>query len=154
MKAAIFDLDGTLLDSMWIWVSIGIEPPKDLREKLKPLSLLKGCHYIKDRFNINKTAEQINDEMEKLLESYYSSKFELRPYVKETLEKFKGNNIRMCVATATAEHLVLKAFDRLGIGNYFEFIQTCNNTGIGKFDPEFFKLAINRLNIEPRDMGF
>lgn len=160
MKAAIFDMDGTLLDSMWVWEklahnyleSIDVVPPSDLRENLKPLSLLEGCYYMKDRFKLQKSAEEINQEMEKLLESYYAEKFELRPYVIELLDKLKDNNVKMCLATATADHLVSKAFKRIGIEDYFEFIQTSNNTGIGKQDPEFFRIAISKLNVEPKDI--
>ena len=160
MKAAVFDLDGTLLDSMWLWKSlannylksIDIEPPEDLRETLKKLSLLEGCHYIKDRFQLSKTPEEINDEMEELLESHYANHFLLKPYVLETLKDFKNRNIRMCLATATADNLVIKALERLEIGDYFEFIQTSNNIGIGKSNPEFFQAVIKRLDIEPKDI--
>lgn len=160
VKAAIFDLDGTLLDSMWLWKSlahnylksIDIKPPDDLRETLKKLSLLEGCHYIKDRFQLSKTPEDINDEMEELLESHYANHFKLKPYVLETLKEFKNRNIRMCLATATADNLVAKALERLEIGDYFEFIQTSNNVGIGKSNPEFFQVVINRLDIEPKDI--
>ena len=160
MEAAVFDLDGTLLDSMWLWEglannylkSIGIEPPEDLRDTLKKLSLLEGCHYLKDRFQLSKTPEEINGEMEGLLESHYSNYFMLKPYVLETLKDFKNRNIRMCLATATADNLVIKALERLGIGDYFEFIQTSNNIGIGKSNPEFFQAVIKRLDIEPKDI--
>lgn len=160
MKAAIFDMDGTLLDSMWIWEklaynyleSIDIVPPNDLREKLKPLSLLEGCYYMKDKFKLQMSAEQINHEMEKLLEIYYAEKFELKPYAKEVLDKLKTNNIKMCLATATADNLVSMALKRLGIENYFKFIQTSNNAGIGKQNPEFFKMVIKKLNFDARDI--
>ena len=160
MKAAVFDLDGTLLDSMWLWEglannylkSIGIEPPEDLRDTLKKLSLLDGCHYIKDRFQLSKAPEEINDEMEELLEVHYAKHFMLKPYVLETLNGFKNSNIRMCLATATADNLVIKALERLGIGDCFEFIQTSNNIGIGKSNPEFFQAVIKRLDIEPKDI--
>ena len=58
----------------------------------------------------------------------------------------------MCLATATDEKLVLKTFERIKIGHYFEFIQTCNGVNIGKNDPRFFELAIERLNCKPEDI--
>ena len=160
MKGAIFDLDGTLIDSMWFWeklvddylLSVGIEPPEDLRDVLKELSLLEGCFYMKDRFNMAKTPEEINAEIEELLESYYADKFLLKPYVLETLEDFKSRKIKMCLATATEDKLVSKVFNRLRIGEYFDFIQTSNNTGIGKKDTRFFQLAIDRLSLNPEDI--
>ena len=72
VKAAIFDLDGTLLDSMWLWgnladnylLSIGIEPPKDLCESLKDLTLKEACFYMKEKFNIKSTIDEINRDIE------------------------------------------------------------------------------------------
>ncbi len=160
MKGAIFDLDGTLLDSMWFWkglannylLSIDIEPPTDLRDTLKKLSLLEGCHYLKERFKLDKTPKEINDEMEILLSKQYVENFQLKPYVHEILEDLKNRNIKMCLATATEDRLVEMAFKRLGIGDYFEFIQTSNRVGIGKNDPRFFEIATERLELSPKDI--
>ncbi|WFA09092.1 HAD family phosphatase [Tissierella sp. Yu-01] len=160
MKAAIFDMDGTLLDSMWVWedladeylLSIGVEPPFDLREHLKPLSLLDGCYYVKENLSVDKTPEEMNKDMEEILEKYYRERFQLKPYVKETLELLKNKGIRMCVATATDDRLVEMALGRIGIMDYFEFIQTSNSCGIGKKDPKFFQIAIDKLNLAPNDI--
>lgn len=160
MKAAIFDLDGTLLDSMWLWeelatnylVSLGVKLPDNLRESLKKLSLLEGCYYIKSSILVEKSAEDMNEDMENILEDYYTNKFELKPNVIDTLDLLRKRNIKMCLATATDDKLVLKAFERLRIGGYFEFIQTSNTVRIGKKDPRFFELAIERLGYNPKDI--
>lgn len=160
MKAAIFDLDGTLLDSMWVWdklatnylVSLGVEPPDNLRDSLKKLSLLEGCHYIKERVSVKKSAEEMNEDIENILDDYYANKFELKPYVLEILEELKKRSVKMCLATATDDKLVLKAFERLKIGGYFDFIQTSNAIKIGKKDPRFFQLAIERLGFDAKDI--
>lgn len=159
MKAAIFDLDGTLIDSMWLWrdlannylLSIGVEPPEDLRESLKELSILEASFYMKDRFNLKKSPEEINEEIEAILTDYYGNKFQLKPYVLEILNSLREKKIKMCVATATADRLAFSVLNNLGIKDYFEFIQTCNSTGLGKSDPKFFKTAVDRLEVEPKD---
>lgn len=160
MKAAIFDLDGTLIDSMWLWegladnylLSIGIKPPKDLGESLKVLTLKEACFYIKERFRLKDTPDEINQDMEKLLADYYSNRLQLKLYVLEILEEFKSRNIKMAIATATDEHLVSMVLNRYGIKDYFEFIQTVENIGLSKEQPEFFKTAINRLKLDPKDI--
>ncbi|MGN9163761.1 HAD family hydrolase [Tissierellaceae bacterium HCP3S3_D8] len=159
MKAAIFDLDGTLIDSMWLWrdlannylLSIGVEPPEDLRESLKELSILEASFYMKDRFNLKKSPEEINSEIESILTDYYANRFELKPHVLEVLNTLKKRNIKICVATATDDRLALSVLNRLGIKDYFEFIQTCNSTGLGKNESKFFQVAVDRLEVEPEE---
>ncbi len=160
MKAGIFDLDGTLIDSMWLWenladnylLSIGIEPPKDLGESLKELTLKEAAIYMKKRFKLKNTSYEINRDIEKLLADYYANRFQLKPYVLETLEEFKNKNIKMIIATATDEHLVSMVLDRHGIKDYFEFIQTSHKVGLSKGKPEFFQIAIDRLGLDPNDI--
>ena len=160
MKAVIFDLDGTLVDSMWLWesladnylLSIGIEPPKDLGEILKELTLKEAAFYMKERFNIESTPHEINEDMGNLLADYYANRLQLKPYVLEVLKEFKNRNIIMVIATATDEHLVEAVLNRHDIGGYFEFIQTCNNIGLSKGQPEFFQIIIDRLKLDPKEM--
>lgn len=160
MKAVIFDLDGTLVDSMWLWesladnylLSIGIEPPKDLGEILKELTLKEAAFYMKERFNIESTPHEINEDMGNLLADYYANRLQLKPYVLEVLKEFKNRNIIMVIATATDEHLVEAVLNMHDIGGYFEFIQTCNNIGLSKGQPEFFQIIIDRLKLDPKEM--
>ncbi len=160
MKAGIFDLDGTLIDSMWLWeslaenylLSIGIEPPKDLSESLKELTLKEASFYIKERFELKSTPYEINKDMEKLVVDYYSNHVKLKPYVLEILKAFKSKNIKMAIATATDSHLVSMALNRHGIKDYFDFIQTAENVGLSKSKPDFFRVAVNRLELEPQEI--
>lgn len=160
MKASIFDLDGTLIDSMWLWesladnylLSIGIEPPKDLGESLKELTLKEASSYMKGIFNIQSTPYEINRDIENLLADYYANRLQLKPYVLEILEEFKNRNITMVIATATDEHLVSMVLKRHGIKDYFQFIQTSDNVGLSKGKPEFFQTVINRLGLGPKEI--
>lgn len=160
MKASIFDLDGTLIDSMWLWesladnylLSIGIEPPKDLGESLKELTLKEASSYMKEIFNIQSTPYEINRDIENLLADYYANRLQLKPYVLKILEEFKNRNITMVIATATDKHLVSMVLKRYGIKDYFEFIQTSDNVGLSKGKPEFFQTVINRLGLGPKEI--
>lgn len=159
MKAAIFDLDGTLIDSMWIWEnlasnylqSIGIEVPGDLRDSIKHFSLLEASHYLQERFQIDNSPDEINNSIEKILENYYGNEFQLKSHVIETLEELNKRNVKMCVATATEDRLAMSALKRLEIHHYFEFLQTCNSTGLQKGDKRFFEIAIEKLGENPKD---
>ena len=160
MKAAIFDLDGTLFDSMWVWEKLaynfligkGIKPSLDLRDSLKEYSLRESCDVLKERYNLSETPEEINSQMEEMLKKYYFEEIELKSGVKELLEKMHKEGIRIVAATATADWLSKAASKRLGIYDYFEIFQTCEAVGIEKFDPKFYGIIIEQLEIEPDEI--
>ncbi|QQY80286.1 HAD superfamily hydrolase (TIGR01509 family) [Keratinibaculum paraultunense] len=160
MKGAIFDLDGTLLDSMWLWdslaykylLSIGINPPRDLDKQLEELTLREACVYMKEKFNIRYTPDKIKEDIESLLTDYYANKLQLKPYTLEILKEFKNRGIKMVIATSTDKHLVLMALNRHGIYDYFEFIQTVEDVGISKGNPKFFEITINKLGLNPEEI--
>jgi len=160
LKGYCFDLDGTLLDSMWIWdrlpydylLSKGKNPPKNIREKLKKYSLKEASSIIKDEFKLKESADEINLEMENILKHFYENNVELKDGALELLQYLKDNKSKLCLVTATEEKLLLPAIKRLGIYEYFDFIQTCGNVGFEKYDVNFFKILIDRLKLETRDV--
>ncbi|MGM0397040.1 MAG: HAD family hydrolase [Bacillota bacterium] len=160
MKAAIFDLDGTLLDSMWVWEtqaydylkSRGIDAPDNIREILREYSLREASDVLKDMYDLPESGEEINDQMEKALEKYYFEKIQLKEGAKELLQALHKEGIVMCAATATADYLAKRAMKRLGIDDYFSFLQTCKSTGIEKYRPEFYGLILNRIDENPADI--
>ncbi len=160
MRFAIFDLDGTLLDSMWVWetlaydylISRGIDAPEDIRERLREYSLREASDVLKEMYDFPESGEEINDQMERMLEEYYFDKIQLKEGAMEVLQALKDQGIRMCAATATADHLAKRAMERLGIDGYFEFLQTCKSTGIEKYRPEFYQLIVDRVEENPEDI--
>jgi HAD superfamily hydrolase (TIGR01509 family) len=160
LKGYCFDLDGTLIDSMWVWdrlpydylLSKGINPPENIREQLKLYSLKEASLIIKDEFNLKESSDEINFEMENMLKRFYESNVELKDGALELLQYLKANGSTLCLATATEEKLLLPAIKRLGIYDYFDFIQTCGNVGFEKYDINFFKILIDRLNLETKDV--
>lgn len=160
MKAAIFDLDGTLFDSMWVWdrlaydylVSRGIDAPSDIRDRIREYSLREASEVLREMYGLPESGQEINDQMEKILESYYFEKIPLKDGARELLEILKEEGVTMCAATATADHLAKGAMERLQIDGYFVFLQTCKKTGIEKFDPRFYELLIERLGENPEEI--
>jgi len=160
LKGYCFDLDGTLIDSMWIWdrlpydylLSKGIYPPENIREKLKQYSLKEASSVLKDMFDLIESNQQINIEMENMLKKFYEEQVELKKGALELLKNLKTNNSKIALVTATEEKLLLPAIKRLGIHEYFDFIQTCGNVGFEKYDVNFFKILINRLGLATKDV--
>ncbi|OLS03212.1 HAD family hydrolase [Tissierella creatinophila] len=160
MKAAVFDFDGTLADSMEFWEnlaknyleSIEIKAEDDLNKALEKLTLDEGISYMKERYSIKKDNNTIKDEMDNLLLNYYKNKVQLKPYVIEFLDRLKTKETRIAIASVTDEKLIQSVLNRYDILDYFEFIQTCENTGLSKNDEMFFKVLYKNLNLEPGEI--
>lgn len=160
MKAAVFDFDGTLADTMDFWnnlakrylISIGKRPLQDLDDDLEKLTLEQGISHIKEKYNIEKTEKNIQDEMDQLLVDYYKKDAKLKPYVLETLEKLKNKGVKMAIASVIDEELILSVLKRYDITSYFEFIQTCKNVDLNKDDKMFFDILPKKLDLKVNDI--
>ncbi len=161
LKYKIFDLDGTLLDSMAAWRNLGkdyllqkgINPPDNLNEIIAAMSMIESAAYFQKAFKIDLSAEEIIKEIKMLIENKYKYEFKLKPYVKEYLQKLKDENSVMCIVTATPLKLAKAALERNEIKKYFSFVISCDEVGLGKNKPDIFLLAANRLNAEPFEIA-
>jgi thiamine-phosphate pyrophosphorylase len=153
-KGFIFDLDGTLLDSMTVWDNLAEEYlsgkgvqniPLNLKEILKPKTLLEAAEYFIENININLPPEQIVEEINLMIEEKYKFHFNAKEGVLDFLENNK--HLKMCVATATDKHLVEHALKRLEIDEYFDFIITSREVGNGKQNPDIFFNAAEKLGL-------
>lgn len=153
LKGAIFDLDGTLLDSMFIWDTIGEdylrtlgkEPHEDLRETFMPLTFEEAAEYYRKHYGVTLSVREIVDGVNAMVEGIYRTKVTLKPGITEYLHWLKENGVRMCVATVTDRYLVEETLERLGIRNYFSEIFTCAEVGFGKDKPVIYRKALEHL---------
>ncbi|MGN0702392.1 MAG: HAD family hydrolase [Lentihominibacter sp.] len=156
IKGIVFDFDGTLFDSMSIWNtvgddylhSIGKEPEEDLKEKLKPLSLLQAAEYLKGRYSIDLPVREIMDGVNRTVEDFYFHVAAPREGVLPLLEELRERDTRMCIATATDRYLVEAALKRFGMERFFSDIITCTEVGKGKDSPDIFRIAMARLGTD------
>ena len=113
IRGAIFDVDGTLLDSMFIWDtigetylrSIGYQPKENLNETFKNMSLHQAACYYQTEYGVTLSIDQIMDGVNAMLERYYRFEVPLKPGVAELLERLRQSGVKLCIATATDRHL-------------------------------------------------
>ena len=160
LQSAIFDMDGTLLDSMHIWDDIGpnllraqgVEPEEGLHEKLKVLTLQESAEYCKDTYGLPQTVEELMDMTKDLVRHFYHNEVQAKPGVKKFLSLLKMEGVWMYVATNTDRDLVEAALKHAGIDSYFRGILTCGEVGVGKNEsPEIYERAMRRLRGNKKD---
>ncbi len=156
-KYAIFDMDGTLVDSMGYWGQLGYEflrskgitgDLEPILRKTKPMTMAESSALFIREFNLPGTPESAAAEMRKVMDNHYHTDVELKPGVREYLDKLRGEGVTMCVASATPEPLIRVCLNRLGVADYFAFMLSCDEVGVGKNSPDVFLEATRRMGGE------
>lgn len=156
MQYAVFDMDGTLINSMPAWNRLGedflreqgIAPPENLHE-LTATMTMRECGEFAQRLGVPGTPEGIAAALNAKMEQQYRESIPARDGVPEYLERCRAAGVRMCVATATDRRLAEQCLGRLGLLDYFEFVVSCEDIGKTKNSPEIYLLAAERLGVKP-----
>ena len=159
IKGAIFDVDGTILDSMSIWDeagsrylrSKGIEAPSDLGDTLFAMTITEAAAYLKEKFALEETTDAIEKGVLDTVKDYYYEEAPLKNKVVEALEMLKNNKIPMAVASSSEKAHIEAAFQRLGIRKYFQAMYTCLEVGEGKSSPLMFEKACESIGTTPNE---
>jgi HAD superfamily hydrolase (TIGR01509 family) len=157
MNYSIFDVDGTILDSMEVWntlasqyvQSLGMVPEKNLDEIVSDMSLEQSATYLKNHYKINKQEERIISEVLNFISDFYEYEVNLMPGFKEFISHYDSINV---IGTSCDEELVKIALNRLAVLNYFEDIITCSKVNKSKNDPDFYLACAQVLKQRPEDI--
>lgn len=157
MGNIIFDMDGTLLDSMGMWENLGsiyltkkgIVPPADLKEVIENKTLEEAAEYFIADLGIEGTVKEVVQEILSLIRDKYYNELQLKPGVKKYVlsEYEKGSN--MCILTTSDRELAIAAMERTGIGLCFKEIFTAETLGLSKRGPEIFLKTCSLMGFEP-----
>ena len=157
MGNIIFDMDGTLLDSMGMWENLGsiyltkkgIVPPADLKEVIENKTLEEAAEYFIADLGIEGTVKEVVQEILSLIRDKYYNELQLKPGVKKYVlsEYEKGSN--MCILTTSDRELAIAAMERTGIGLCFKEIFTAETLGLSKRGPEIFLKTCELMGFEP-----
>ena len=133
IQGVIFDFDGTLFDSNYVWVtagqrffqSIGIAPKSNLQEELRTMSLYQSACYIREEYSLSLTVEDIMEGINQTVENAYLHEVQPKPGAISILHALKTAGIRMCIATATDRYQIEAALKRCGMLDFFELKPAC-----------------------------
>lgn len=157
IEGAVFDLDGTLLDSSWVWENVdekflgdrGFQVPDDYVDEISPLGAERAAVYTIERFGLNEDKDDIVREWIEMAKKEYATEVVCKPYAKEFLEELHKLNIKMAVATSSDRELFMKTLEREGILKYFEKIVTVDEVERGKGYPDIYEEAARRIKVNP-----
>lgn len=153
IQGAIFDLDGTLLDSMPAWCTAGerylrqqgYSPRADLWEICQSMTLSQSAEYYRREYNVQASVGEIIAGINRVMEVFYRQEAQPKGEIRRLLDQLQAQGIPMCVATLTDKHLVKAALERCGMAQYFCGIFTAAEVGKGKDSPLLYQTALSHL---------
>lgn len=159
MKGAIFDVDGTLLDSMPVWWRVSerffenhsIKADKGLFEKYREMRLEDSLPQIREQFKLDMTAEEMILEYQRLAFEEYRDRIQLKPHAGEYMKKLHREGVKIALATSGYKELCKSAFLRLGVWDLVDACAFSDETGVDKSHPDVYLLAAERIGAEPSE---
>ena len=156
-KAVIFDLDGTLVDSMGIWDDInveylgkfGLKVPKDLQKAISGMSFTETAKYFKETFQLPTSLEEIKEAWNTMAIEKYKHEIPLKSGVLDFLKQLKQRGIRTGIATSNSIELVNAVLHSLEIASYFDEVHTSCEVQKGKPAPDIYLLVAECLCVAP-----
>ena len=157
-SAAIFDLDGTLLDSLWVWQKVdeeffavrGMKKPADYARAIQGMSFREAAVYTVRRFGLAESADAVMDEWMRMTVEAYANDVLLKPGALSYLRALKRADVKLAVATANRRELFGPTLERCGALSLFDAVATCAEAGDGdKTNGAVFLLAARRLGAAP-----
>lgn len=155
-KLLIFDMDGTLLDSMGYWTFLGriyLESKgklvqDNLEEKISVMTLEESALYLKEEYNLEEDIDTIQHEVMNLIKDKYKNEIQLKEGAKSYLEKMKSQGHRMCILTTCEKNSAKSALARLKVLDLFEKIYTDKDFKMSKLNPNIYIKVYEDMNVK------
>ena len=163
IKGAIFDMDGTLIDSLIffgiLWAAISrqylngapFQPDAETDKTIRTIPLRDSVELIHRRYGIGQSCQELFAFTQGLMETFYREQVLPKPGVKEFLEGLKNRGVKMCVASASEIPMLQIALKRCGLDGYFSGLFSSKDFGVGKDQPDVFLAALNHLGTPPEE---
>lgn len=152
-------MDGTLLDSMWMWRTVltkflkklDIPNYDEINDDVSQMYFGEAMVYVTERFDIGMTADELYDALEKYILYLYENEIEIKPYVREYLAQLYNDGVKICLATLTDRYMVEAVLKRLDIFKYFDYIITVPEIGKSKEHPDIYEDCLLKTGMDKKD---
>lgn len=159
ISAVIFDMDGTLIDSLGVWADsdrifaeeLGLSYDAKISVAMKKMHYISACEYLKEYYALDMSAEEIGARIMEIVREKYLHEIPLKPHVLDVMRALRSRGVRMCVATSNDKSLAEGALKNLGIYDMLEFVITSDEVGVGKESPLIFTRAAEMMGAAPHD---
>ena len=159
-KGAIFDMDGTLMDSMWIWRDIdieylgrfGIALPEDLQAKIEGLSFAETAVYFQEHFRITDSIEKIQSDWNDMAIDFYRHRIGMKKGARELLTQMKERGMKIGIATSNSVELTEECLAANGVADLFDTVRTSRDTPRGKPFLDIYLSVADEWGIAPEDL--
>ncbi len=157
IEGAIFDLDGTIFDSSWVWDKVdinflgkrGFDVPDDYVEAISPLGAERAAVYTIQRFGLDETPDKVVREWFDMAKKEYAVQVTCKPFAKEYIKHLYESGVKLAIATSSDRELFMATLEREEILDYFSHIVTVNEVERGKGYPDVYEKAAEKLKINP-----
>ena len=158
-KGAIFDLDGTILDSSNVWMKVdkdffnehNMDVPEDYLENISAMNIFDIAKYTINRFNLNYTINELVDKWNDMAKYEYEEKVLIKPFVKEYIMSLKSKGVKIGIATALDDFLFIPCLKRNGIYDLFDDHRSLSKMKNGKDSPDIYLDVAKSLGVDPNE---
>lgn len=157
-KGVVFDMDGTLLDSIGIWEEVDRRYLASKEKQATPemsramfgMTMDLSCAYMKELFDLEDPIPVIRHDILKIVEDFYLHEVALKPGARELIETLYAHHIPMVIATSNAKNLAVRTLENLGLYDYFTYVLTSDEVGSSKDQPDIYLKACDYMGTKPQ----